>query len=169
MSDQPRIAWWRRWTWQSWTLSVIAALFVVWFLAWGPVGLMEIPARPEFCATCHNMQIEYDSWRVSVHSSQVCGDCHLPVEFFSRTAWDAFFGMRDFYKFHVVGEWDEPIVGQPHTVRFVQENCIRCHGYTAHAAISEDRQCWDCHREMLHRHQLWKDEQAQRRIDDPRD
>lgn len=168
MSVQPKTPRWRTWSWQSWVVATIAVTFVAWFFAWGPVGLMELPANPKFCLSCHNMQLEYDAWQTSVHSSQICGDCHLPEEFFSRTAWDAYFGMRDFYKFSIIGKWDQPIHASAPTKQFLQDNCIRCHGFTAHAAVSEDEYCWSCHRELFHRNQLWKVEQAQRRTDDPR-
>jgi cytochrome c nitrite reductase small subunit len=159
---------WRKWDWKSWVIAAFGALALAWFLIWGPVGLAEIPADPTFCLGCHNMQLEYDSWHVSAHNAQICGDCHLPAEPVSRLFWDAVFGIRDIWKFRVVGEWDEPIRAKPRTQAFVQENCIRCHGAKVHAAISDERFCWECHREFYHRNQLWKDEQASRRYDDPR-
>ena len=168
MNDQPKRRWYRRLTWQSWALVVIGFLFVVWFAAWGPMKLMTLPANPKFCASCHNMQMEYDTWHTSKHSGLICGDCHIPPQFFKGLVWDAYFGARDFYKFYGVGKWDEPLLAQPHSWEFVQENCIRCHEYRAHSSISDDRNCWDCHREMYHRQQLWAEEQTQRRIDDPR-
>jgi cytochrome c nitrite reductase small subunit len=114
------------------------------------------------------MQLQYDSWHVSVHNAQICADCHLPEEPVASLFWDAVFGIRDLWKFNVVGEWAEPIRATPRTQRFVQENCIRCHGARVHASISDERFCWECHRELYHRNQLWKDEQVTRRSDDPR-
>lgn len=165
---EKRKSWWRRWRWQNWVLSVLGLAFVVWFLAWGPMKLIHYTENPSFCASCHNMQLEYDTWNTSIHSSQICSDCHIPPQFIKGTVWDAYFGMRDFYEFYVKGEWPDPILALPPSKEFLKENCIRCHGYTAHASVSEDRDCWDCHRELYHRNQLWQAEQAQRRIDDPR-
>lgn len=159
---------WRRWAAKNWVIAGFIALSAAWFLIWGPVGLAELPARPTFCLMCHNMQLEYDAWRISDHNSQICGDCHLPEEPVTRLVWDSYFGMRDMWKFYVVGEWDEPIEAKPRTRTFVQENCIRCHGTKAHAAISPDRYCWECHREIYHRQQAWSAEQARRRSDDQR-
>lgn len=153
---------------KSWIIAVFALVGVAWFLVWGPVGLAEIPASPEFCVRCHNMEPEYASWQVSKHNSQICGDCHLPEEPVARLFWDSVFGMRDMWEFNVIGEWSEPIKATPRTQRFLQENCIRCHGTKAHAAVSEYRFCWECHREIYHRQQLWKDDQTTRRNHDPR-
>ena len=163
-----RHAWWRRFGWQSWIIAAFAAVAVAWFVIWGPIGLAEIAARPTFCASCHNMQLEYSSWQVSKHNSQICGDCHLPEEPVHRLFWDSIFGVRDVWEFRVVGKWNEPIRAKPRTQRFLQENCIRCHGTKVHAAISNDRYCWECHREIYHRTQLWENEQAARRAYDPR-
>lgn len=161
--------WWRKWDAKSRLLALCGAIALGWVLIWGPVGLAEKPANPEFCVLwCHNMEPEYESWQVSEHNSQICGECHLPEEPVTSLVWDAYFGMRDVWAFNVVGEWDEPIYATERTQTFVQENCIRCHGTTAHAAVSEDRYCWECHRDIYHRGQAWESEQAQRRSDDPR-
>lgn len=169
MSEQPaERSWWRRWDWKSRVIAGFVAITVAWFLIWGPIGLAEIPANPAFCVSCHNMQLEYSSWRVSKHNAQICADCHLPHEPVASLFWEAVFGIRDVWEFRIVGKWEEPIRAKPRTQRFLQENCIRCHGAKVHAAISEDRYCWECHRELYHRSQLWKDEQALRRSHDPR-
>lgn len=161
--------WWRRWDAKSWVIAAFVAVFSAWFLIWGPVGLAEIPANPTFCVNCHNMEPEYDTWRASKHNAQICGDCHLPEEPIAHLFWDGIFGIRDLWKFNVVGSWPEPIRATGRSQRFIQENCIRCHGAKVHAAVSEDRHCWECHREMYHRQQAWKADQDQRRRDDPRD
>lgn len=169
--DKPRAKrrWWRRWDWKSWLLAACGSVFLAWFLIWGPVGLAEVPANPTFCIRlCHNMQPQYDTWSVSAHNSQICGDCHLPQEPVSRLLWEGYFGARDLWKFYVVGSWEEPIKAKPRTHTFLQDNCMRCHGVMAKVAESSERYCWDCHRGITHRGQDWKTEQAQRRTDDPR-
>ncbi len=159
----------KRWDAKTRLLALCAVVAVGWVVIWGPIGLGVKPSNPKFCIWwCHNMQPQYDAWRVSVHNSQICAECHLPEEPVSALFWDAMFGARDIWKFNIVGEWDEPIYASERTRTFAQENCIRCHGTTAHAAISEDRYCWDCHREIYHRGQAWAVEQAQRRTDDSR-
>ena len=160
--------WWKRWDAKSWVIAGLVAVMAAWIVIWGPIGLAEVPANPTFCVRCHNMQLEYDTWHTSKHNAQICGDCHLPEEPISHLFWDGVFGVRDLWKFNFVGRWDEPIRATERTKRFIQENCIRCHGAKVHAAVSEDRNCWECHREMYHRQQEWKAEQDLRRRDDPR-
>jgi cytochrome c nitrite reductase small subunit len=166
--SQAKRHWWHRSGWRDWVIAGFVLLFAGWFVIWGPIGLAELPASPEFCASCHNMQPEYQSWHVSKHNAQICADCHLPAEPVSRLFWDSILGIRDVWEFAVVGKWPEPIRALPRTQEFLQQNCIRCHGAKVHAAVSSERYCWQCHRELYHRQQLWKDEQTLRRSYDPR-
>lgn len=129
-------------------LGAIAA-----FVMFGPPNYAEKLAEPEFCASCHVMDPMYASYVNSAHGTvtESCNDCHLPNDGFIRhwTA-DAFVGMRDLVKFNlnIIPEF---IRVHPRSVRWIDENCRRCHD----DVITEihppaGKQCWDCHREVQH-------------------
>ncbi len=60
----------------KWLLKVaviaVPLLFIVSFI------FIEYSSRPEFCKSCHFMQIYYDSWKTSKHNNVKCSECHYP-------------------------------------------------------------------------------------------
>jgi cytochrome c nitrite reductase small subunit len=97
-------------------------------------------STPQFCASCHEIQPAYDSWKSSshAHNSQGvvadCMDCHLPAPhdtfdfFFAKT----FHGIKDVVAHFTQDEYDRP------------KNRERAYHYIKNA------QCQKCHRELLH-------------------
>ena len=63
-------------------LLVVVGLVVVGaglFLALGPPGLLAKSETPDFCASCHVMEAQYESWfHHGAHKRIRCVDCHLP-------------------------------------------------------------------------------------------
>ncbi len=131
--------------------GVILALVGL-FLAFGPPRLMARTETPEFCSSCHVMQAEYEAWRhQGAHRRERCVDCHLPHEnLASYYVWKSIDGMKDVVFFHS-GHVPERIEISERGQRFVQGNCIRCHGETVARMMDKERNCWDCHRQLRHR------------------
>lgn len=122
------------------------------FAAFGPPGIYAKSESPEYCGSCHVLQPQYEAWFHSgAHSRITCVDCHLPNDTFARhLVWKTLDGVKDALAFHT-GRVSEPIRLSSHGAAVVQENCQRCHAETI-ARIKEERQCWDCHRRLSHKH-----------------
>ena len=120
------------------------------FLAFGPPKLMARTESPLFCASCHVMQSQFESWfNVGAHRSIRCVDCHLPHENLPLYyMWKSIDGMKDVVVFYS-GNVPEYITVSERGQGFIQNNCIRCHTERV-AMIDQTRDCWDCHRFLQH-------------------
>lgn len=133
---------------------VIAALiiFIVSiFIMWGPPALMDKTSTPEYCNTCHIMNLEYESWFMTgLHRNIKCVDCHLPNTGFVRHyVWKGIDGMNDMFMFHS-GLYSDYLRISNHGKKVVKENCIRCHENMVSVMNTDDRDCWSCHRRVMH-------------------
>lgn len=128
-----------------------AALVVAVFVMLGPPGLLAKSETPDFCASCHVMEAEYDAWSHSgAHRRQQCVECHLPNHnMASHYVWKSIDGMKDVLAFYS-GRVPERIEISDHGQGVVQANCIRCHEATVDH-INQERLCWQCHRRISHR------------------
>ncbi|NTV38034.1 MAG: cytochrome c nitrite reductase small subunit [Anaerolineales bacterium] len=128
-------------------VAVVAGVFV----NFGPPGLYAKSKTAEFCAGCHVMETEYESWSHNGgHRRILCVDCHLPNDNMARHfAWKGIEGMWDAYVYYS-GHVPDSIQISKHGAAIVQENCQRCHTETI-ARINEDRNCWQCHRRLSHK------------------
>jgi cytochrome c nitrite reductase small subunit len=127
-----------------------AALLAAIFVTLGPPRLLAKSETPDFCASCHVMEAEYEAWsHAGAHRRQKCVDCHLPNH---NTAmhylWKSIDGMKDTLAFYS-GRVPERIEISDHGQQVVQANCIRCHEITV-IHISQERLCWQCHRRIAH-------------------
>jgi cytochrome c nitrite reductase small subunit len=122
------------------------------YVSFGPPGLYAKSGSPEFCAQCHVMEAEYENWfHNGGHRRSKCIDCHLPNDNMMRhLTWKGYVGMWDAYVFYS-GRVPETIELSASGAVLLQENCRRCHEETV-AKINEDRNCWQCHRRLSHRH-----------------
>lgn len=129
----------------------VAAIAVGTFASFGPPGLYAKSGAPEFCAKCHVMEAEYESWfHNGGHRRLKCIDCHLPNDNLPRhLAWKGVTGMWDSYVFYS-GHVPETIKLSSRGTGILMENCRRCHAETV-ARINEDRNCWQCHRRLSHK------------------
>lgn len=121
------------------------------FLAFGPPQLMAKTETPEFCASCHVMESQYEAWfHTGAHRTIKCVDCHLPhqnkIKYYT---WKGIDGMKDVYVFNS-GKVPEFIEISDRGKRFVQDNCIRCHAERVDM-IDQERPCWECHRMLQHK------------------
>ncbi len=127
---------------------IVLALAV--FLMLGPPQLLARSEKPDFCAACHVMESEYEAWfHEGAHRRINCVDCHLPyTNVAAHYIWKSIDGMKDVVVFYS-GKVPENITASEHAQKTVQQNCIRCHE-TAVEMIDNERQCWSCHRRMMH-------------------
>ena len=77
--------------WKRFLSLSIVLTFVLGFLFAGVFNVaLDWTNREEFCISCHEMKVNYDEYKDSVHYSNhsgvraVCVDCHLPKEFFPK-------------------------------------------------------------------------------------
>lgn len=121
------------------------------FLALGPPRLLAKSEAPDFCASCHVMEAEFESWfHQGAHKRIRCVDCHLPNDNLAgHYVWKSIDGMKDVVVFNS-GRVPDDIRISAHGKAVVQANCIRCHE-TAVDMIGQERFCWDCHRRVMHR------------------
>ncbi len=121
------------------------------FAAFGPPRLLAKTSSPEFCGSCHVMSSQYEAWfHHGAHKRTTCVDCHLPNDTMARHLfWKTLDGVHDYVRFHT-GQVSDDTRLTARGARVVQENCRRCHEETM-ARVSEDRQCWTCHRRLSHR------------------
>ncbi|MCE4566430.1 cytochrome c nitrite reductase small subunit [Maribellus sp. CM-23] len=118
--------------------------------------------RPETCTNCHIMAPQYATWTHSSHREVAhCNDCHVPHNnFLNKYYFKAKDGLRHATMFTLR---KEPQVIFIHEAgrNVVQNNCIRCHSQQvtdpklassvqAHINHTQDRICWECHREVPH-------------------
>lgn len=137
--------------WKTLGLLALVAAGVILFLSFGPPGLYARSGTPEFCAQCHVMESQYESWFHNAgHRAQKCIECHLPAGNMARhLAFKSMTGMWDAYVFYS-GRVPEDIRISKTGAAIVKENCTRCHEQMM-SRVSEDRNCWECHRRLSHK------------------
>lgn len=120
------------------------------FVSFGPPGLYAKSSTPEFCASCHVMESQYEMWfHHGAHRNIQCVDCHLPNDTpVNYALWKGMDGMKDVWLFFS-GKVPEKIKLTEHGAAVLEENCRRCHEQLV-SVIKEDRRCWECHRRLSH-------------------
>ncbi len=135
-------------------IVIVAGLVVVAvaiFLLHGPPKLLAKSESPGFCASCHVMESEFESWaHEGAHRRKLCVDCHLPNENVAiHYVWKSIDGLKDIAFFYS-GRVPEHIKLTSHGEKVLQANCIRCHKETVEF-MDHDRKCWECHRRIMHK------------------
>lgn len=131
-------------------------------------------STPEFCASCHEIQFAYNTWKTSTHVNNGqgfvadCMDCHLPAPqdtfnfFYSKTA----HGIKDIV-IHFLGKpYDREKSRQKAYASFKNEQCQKCHrnilyipdkrgAMLAHRDVlyarpGYEKRCVDCHKNLVH-------------------
>jgi cytochrome c nitrite reductase small subunit len=136
--------------WKYLLLALVLGAGVGAFVSFGPPKLLAKSETPEFCASCHVMEAQYEAWfHEGAHRRKQCVECHLPHGSFAEYyAWKGVTGMNDVMVFNS-GRIPEPIKISSHGKKILRENCIRCHE-TLVENIAQDRDCWECHRRLSH-------------------
>lgn len=126
--------------------------------AFGAVVIIMIVAgynfvgRSTFCGSCHSMENNYFTWKVSRHKQFACTECHLPAGNFAHTVlYKAYSGLRD-----VAGETTR---SYPFTIQLTNNaraiansNCSRCHFSTIETTpmARGNADCMKCHKFLVH-------------------
>lgn len=118
--------------------------------------------QPETCVNCHIMAPQYATWQHSSHKTVTnCNDCHVPHDnVIHKYVFKAQDGMRHATIFTMRAE-PQVIFIKEAGRKVVQENCKRCHEQLVDGVKSlscpksvlqhsEERLCWECHRETPH-------------------
>ncbi len=141
-------------------LAIFTGLFI--FIFYISKAHSYLSDKPETCTNCHIMAPQYATWNHSSHREWAsCNDCHVPHNnVLNKYYFKAKDGLRRATMFTLKLE---PQVIYIHEAgrSVVQNNCIRCHNrqvtdaklassVTDHVSHTQDRICWDCHREIPH-------------------
>lgn len=131
-------------------LGVIGAVLLL--LVIGVEGMHAMTKNPEFCVSCHPMQVAFETWSHSSHREVAdCNSCHLDQRnYFTATYSKAATGAKHLYNF-VAGNIPARIRIASGDAQITRQNCLRCHGDIAQSLLmDQERNCSDCHRYTPH-------------------
>jgi cytochrome c nitrite reductase small subunit len=133
-------------------------------------------STPEFCASCHEIQYAYNTWKTSTHVNNAqgfvadCMDCHLPAPhdtfnfFYAKTA----HGIKDILVHFTrdMSKFDHALQKENAYASFTNRQCQKCHrnilnipdkrgAMLAHRDVlyarpGYEKKCVDCHRNLVH-------------------
>ena len=131
-------------------------------------------STPNFCASCHEIQFAYNTWKTSSHVNNAqgfvadCMDCHLPAPhdtldfFYAKT----FHGLKDVIAHFTQDEYDHARQRKKAYASFKNDQCMKCHrnllyipdkrgAMLAHRTVlfprpGYEKRCVDCHRNLVH-------------------
>ncbi|MFH1349619.1 MAG: NapC/NirT family cytochrome c [Pseudomonadota bacterium] len=129
---------------------------------------------PQFCATCHEIQFAYNTWKTSTHVNNAqgfvadCMDCHLPAPydtldfFYAKTA----HGIKDVVVHFFQESYDHEKNRKKAYASFKNDQCQKCHrnilyipdkrgAMLAHRSVlyarpGYEKRCVDCHKNLVH-------------------
>ncbi len=128
--------------------------------------------KSEFCASCHEMKIHYDSFKASKHNNEHVENCHachvgpgLKGYAHAKLSDGTHDSLMHSFQAYTDGAFIE--IAED-SLKILNGNCVRCHsqGFTkdkthielvlkgnkhgAHGAIPEKLECTDCHLGVVH-------------------
>jgi nitrate/TMAO reductase-like tetraheme cytochrome c subunit len=131
-------------------------------------------STPQFCASCHEIQFAYNTWKTSTHVNNAqgfvadCMDCHLPAphdtfNFFYAKTWH---GVKDVFVHFTQDTFNHEENRRLAYASFKNDQCQKCHrnilyipnkrgAMLAHKTVlyplpGYEKQCVDCHRNLVH-------------------
>lgn len=135
---------------------------------------MARTSTPQFCASCHEIQFAYNTWKTSTHANNAqgfvadCMDCHLPAPhdtidfFYAKTI----HGVKDLFVHFTGREYDHKKNREKAYASFKNTQCQKCHrnllyipnkrgAMLAHRSViyareGYEKKCVDCHRDLVH-------------------
>ncbi len=135
---------------------------------------IERTNTPEFCASCHEMEVFYQTWEAGAHGSAnkgavhaTCTDCHLPPAHDGMVSYlwaKGTSGTKDIVN-HYLGRAPDWVANLEHRDVFTYESgCLNCHvelvapgiplkAYLAHRDYltgETESTCISCHAEVGH-------------------
>ncbi|MBI4619679.1 MAG: NapC/NirT family cytochrome c [Desulfobacterales bacterium] len=151
------------------TLLVASSLFVLIQYA------MVRTSTPQFCATCHEMEFAYDTWKSSSHFNNrhglvaECMDCHLPPVEDTLSFYPAkiYHGIKDLVLHFTNEAYDREKSRKLVYETFNNKYCLKCHSnllyipdkrgaMLAHRSLiyarsGYEKKCLDCHENLVHK------------------
>jgi len=156
-------------------LLVLAGIIIAFPIFSMSYYTMVRTSTPQFCASCHEIQFAYNTWKTSTHVNNAqgfvadCMDCHLPAPhdtvnfFYAKT----FHGVKDlFVHFFTSKPYDNAKNREAAYASFKNEQCQKCHrnilyipnkrgAMLAHRDVlyprpGYEKRCVDCHRNLVH-------------------
>jgi cytochrome c nitrite reductase small subunit len=131
-------------------------------------------STPQFCASCHEIESAYNTWRTSTHVNNSqgfvadCMDCHLPAPqdtfdfFYAKT----YHGVKDVVAHFTMASYDHEKNRQKAYASIKNSHCLKCHrnlvylpynrgAMLAHRTViyprpGYEKSCFDCHRNLVH-------------------
>ena len=131
-------------------------------------------STPQFCASCHEIEFAYNTWRTSSHTNNRegfvadCMDCHLPAP---QDTYDFFYakalhGAKDVIAHVLGGTYDHEKNRQKAYASIKNDQCLKCHrnllylpykrgAMLAHRTVlyprpGYEKSCFNCHRNLVH-------------------
>ncbi|MFP4159606.1 MAG: NapC/NirT family cytochrome c [Desulfobacterales bacterium] len=131
-------------------------------------------STPQFCASCHEIEPAYNTWKTSTHVNNAqgfvadCMDCHLPaphdtIDFFYKKT---LHGIKDVVVHFTMDEYDREKNRMKAYESFDNAQCQKCHrniihipenrgAMLAHRSVvyaleGREKKCVDCHRDLVH-------------------
>ncbi len=133
-------------------------------------------STPQFCASCHEIEYAYNTWKTSTHANNPkgfvadCMDCHLPAPhdtfdfFYAKT----YHGIKDVVKHFTMdtSKYDHEKNRERAYEDIDNAQCQKCHrnllempykrgAMLAHKAVlyprpGYEKKCVDCHDDLVH-------------------
>ncbi len=156
-------------------IIIVLVFFGVLLLSFVVASVVRSTNTVNFCASCHEMRVFYETWNVSPHGKAEkgvikakCADCHLPQkDVLTYLTAKAFYGVNDigahFVKKKVdwIAKWEGR---EEHVHEAYESGCKKCHkdliapgipikAFLAHRAyeLGETRKtCISCHKHVGH-------------------
>ncbi|MBW2539779.1 MAG: NapC/NirT family cytochrome c [Deltaproteobacteria bacterium] len=167
-------------------ILVIAGILIAFPIFSVTYYTMVRTSTPQFCASCHEIQFAYNTWKTSTHVNNAqgfvadCMDCHLPAPhdtfnfFYTKTI----HGIKDIILHFVQDEYDHKKNRNAAYASFKNEQCQKCHrnilyipnkrgAMLAHKTViyarpGYEKKCVDCHKNLVHNEsQLYRYKQYQ--------
>jgi cytochrome c nitrite reductase small subunit len=138
-------------------------------------------STPQFCASCHEIEFAYNTWRTSTHTNnQVgfvadCMDCHLPApqDTFNFFYAKSLHGAKDVLAHFTGGSYDHAKNRQKAYASIKNDQCLKCHrnliylpykrgAMLAHRTVlyprpGYEKSCFNCHRNLVHNAKAYYD------------
>ncbi|GAD19740.1 cytochrome c nitrite reductase small subunit [Helicobacter fennelliae] len=148
------------------SIGIVIAIFIVGFIVgniaynlYNAKVLSYLTSDSAACNNCHVMNEVFNDHSKSPHKDVVCIDCHLPHSFIAKWIGKAQSGLGHAYYFTFDKNLPTHFSANQHTKKWVQDNCIRCHGDYATNAINPTTNknhsqnalnCVSCHQNVGH-------------------
>jgi cytochrome c nitrite reductase small subunit len=155
-------------------LYVVAGILLAFPLFSLAYYTMVRTSTPQFCASCHEIEFAFSTWRTSTHTNNGqgfvadCMDCHLPAPqdtfnfFYTKTL----HGVKDVVAHFTMASYNHEENREKAYASIKNEQCLKCHrniiylpykrgAMLAHRSViyprpGYEKSCFECHRNLVH-------------------